>query len=392
MSTPYRPRIAVVIVAAGSGTRLGEPLPKALVPLDRHSVLWHSVHGACAALTAQLIVVAPPDRIETAQQDATAAAGDRADELTVLPGGATRQQSVQAGLNALADDIEIVLVHDAARALTPPDVFHRVVSAVATGADAVLPTLPVVDTIKRVEGGLVHGAVDRSQLAAAQTPQAFSRAALIDAYRAATAEFTDDAALVAASGHQVHTVDGHARAFKITTPDDLARARSLIGAADSPQRRVGVGTDVHAFGGEGELWLAGLCWPGQAPLSGHSDGDAAAHAIVDALLSAAGLGDIGGIFGTDRPDLAGAHADVFLAEVARMLTAHGWWIENVAVQVQSNRPRLSARRTEAEQALSRALGGAPVSVAGTTTDGLGFTGAGEGVAAYAVAAIARPGR
>ena len=144
---------------------------------------------------------------------------------------------------------------------------------------------------------------------------------------------------------------------------------------------------MHAFGGDGTLWLAGLEWPGEPALSGHSDGDAVAHAIVDALLSAAGLGDIGTHFGTDHPEYAGAHADVFLARTLGLLGEAGWRVGNVSVQVQANRPRFSARRAEAEAALSAALGGAPVSVSATTTDGLGFTGRGEGVAAFAMALV-----
>jgi len=144
---------------------------------------------------------------------------------------------------------------------------------------------------------------------------------------------------------------------------------------------------VHRFGGDGVLWLAGLEWPGEPALDGHSDGDAVAHAIVDALLSAAGLGDIGTHFGVDRPEAAGAHAGVFLARTLALVTEAGFAVGNVAVQVQANRPRLTLRRAEAEAVLSGALGGAPVSVSATTTDGLGFTGRGEGVAAHAVALL-----
>jgi 2-C-methyl-D-erythritol 4-phosphate cytidylyltransferase/2-C-methyl-D-erythritol 2,4-cyclodiphosphate synthase len=150
---------------------------------------------------------------------------------------------------------------------------------------------------------------------------------------------------------------------------------------------VGVGTDVHAFGGDGTLWLAGLEWPGETALSGHSDGDAVAHAIVDALLSAAGLGDIGTHFGTDHPEYAGAHADVFLGRTVALLGEAGWRVGNVSVQVQAQRPRFSARRAEAERVLSATLGGAPVTVSATTTDGLGFTGRAEGVSAFAVALV-----
>ena len=150
---------------------------------------------------------------------------------------------------------------------------------------------------------------------------------------------------------------------------------------------VGIGTDVHAFGGEGNLWLAGLEWPGEPALSGHSDGDAVAHAIVDALLGAAGLGDIGQHFGTAHPEYAGAHAEVFLARTRQLLAEAGFVIGNVSAQFQGNRPRFSARRAEAERVLSAALGGAPVSLTATTTDGLGFPGRGEGISVTAIATV-----
>ena len=286
-----------------------------------------------------------------------------------------------------------MLVHDAARALTPPEVFERVAAAIARGAAGAIPVLPVIDTLKRVSGDEIVGVVDRAELAAAQTPQGFPRDVLDAAYAAATAEFTDDAALVADAGNDVTAVPGHPLAFKITTAADLDRARHLLaspaGRLESPPAipRVGVGTDVHAFGGDGTLWLAGLEWPGEAALSGHSDGDAVAHAIVDALLAAAGLGDIGTHFGTDHPEYAGAHADAFLTRTVALLGEAGWRVGNVSVQVQANRPRFAARRAEAERALSAALAGAPVSVSATTTDGLGFTGRGEGVSAFAVALV-----
>lgn len=384
MTPSSLPRLALIVVAAGSGTRLNGGGPKAFVALDDRSILEHALDGVFAAPSAHVVVVVP----EGYEDAARAAAEDRGEKVDVVVGGRTRQESVAAGLAVLEKSVEFVLVHDAARALTPVAVFERVVQALEQGASAVIPAVPVVDTIKRVDGdGVILAAVDRSELAAAQTPQGFRRDVLEEAVAAADADHTDDAALVAAAGHTVVTVAGDANSFKITTVPDLDRARGLVAPRPAMIPRIGIGTDVHGFGGEGALWLAGLEWPGETALSGHSDGDAVAHAIVDAVLAAAGLGDIGTHFGTDRPEFAGAHAEAFLSHTVGLLAAAGWRVGNVSVQVQANRPRFAARRIEAERALSAALGGAPVSVSATTTDGLGFTGRTEGVAAFATALV-----
>lgn len=410
MSITPSPRVGIIVVAGGSGTRLGAGTPKAFVGIDEHSMLRHALRGVLAARPAQVVIVAPAGREGDALTEALAASeeapalesGRRRDLISVVTGGETRQRSVAAGLAALWADVEVVLVHDAARALTPPAVFERVVEAVDRTGSGIVPTLPVIDTIKRVGGEVVLEAVDRADLAAAQTPQGFPRGILVASYASAEQDYTDDTALVAAAGHPIVTVPGDALSFKITTPADMDRARGLIvPLAPAHARfetggrgpRVGVGTDVHAFAGvdgagepAAELWLAGLHWPGEPGLAGHSDGDAVAHAIVDALLSAAGLGDIGTHFGVDRPEFAGAHAGAFLAKTRELLGNAGWAVGNVSVQFQANRPRFSARRAEAEAVLSDALG-APVLIAATTTDGLGFTGRGEGVAAFAVALV-----
>lgn len=405
---------AIVVVAAGSGTRLGAGGPKAFVGIDERPILRHALDGVFAAAPAQVIVVSPAEHLGDALAIAHGAADDadrvgadprgadaaarerpvadrsdrsrerRSDLVTVVAGGATRQASVAAGLARVWPGIEIVLVHDAARALTPPDVIDRVVDRVRETGHGVIAAIDVVDTIKRVDGPRIATAVDRSELATAQTPQGFRRDVLDAAYERASVEFTDDAALVADAGHDVLRVEGSALSFKITTGADLVRARDLV--RRTPLPRVGVGTDVHAFGGDGSLWLAGLEWPEERALTGHSDGDAVAHAIVDAVLGAAGVGDIGTHFGTDRPEFAGAHADAFLAETARILSDAGWRIGNVSVQMQAKRPVFAARRAEAERTLRHALG-APVSVSATTTDGLGFTGSGDGVQVFAVALV-----
>lgn len=402
--------VGVIVVGAGSGTRLGHEVPKAFVALLGRSILSRALDPIAAwAEAPQVVVVAPADRVD----EARALVGTAG---TVIAGGGTRQASVIAGLSALQASIEIVLVHDAARPLTPTAVFERVVAQIRATGDGVIPGVPVNDTLKTLDDGVATATVDRSLLSAVGTPQGFPRAALDAAYAAATEDYTDDAALFSAAGNTVRVIDGDARAFKITTLADLARAEALLqptgerssgetgtgetstgekstgetssGETRSGETRTGIGIDVHAFDATQPLWLGAVEWPGEPGLAGHSDGDAVAHAICDALLSAAGLGDIGARFGTADPRFADAHGEVFLRATVSLLADAGFAIRNVSVQVVGERPRMSARRAEVESTLT-ALVGAPVSVAATTSDGLGFTGRGEGVAAIATALVVR---
>jgi len=391
---------AVVVVAAGSGTRLGLGTAKAFVPVAGERMLVRALRTVLSLAEPTLVVVvAPADRMDECRALVADVAGAASGYTTVVPGGADRHASVQAGLAVLPDSVETVLVHDAARCLTPASQFERVFAAVGSGADAVeggvgvVPALPVTDTVKRVAGDVVVETVDRSALVGVQTPQGFPLAALRRAYAVAEQAATDDAGVFQAAGGVVRTVPGDADAFKVTTRWDLGRAEAVVaeraGARSVDARvdvRVGLGVDVHAFDPDVPCRVGMLDFPGEPGLSGHSDGDAVAHAVCDALLSAGGLGDIGGRFGTSDPRFAGASGDVFVRGAVELLRDAGLEPVRVTVQVIGNRPRIGARRDEMQDALAAAVG-APVAVSGTTTDGLGFTGRGEGLTAIATALV-----
>ncbi|QZQ55109.1 2-C-methyl-D-erythritol 4-phosphate cytidylyltransferase [Curtobacterium sp. TC1] len=386
---------AVVVVAAGFGTRLGIGTAKALVPVAGQLMLARALEPLFTSSSPTLVVVvAPSALLDDCRRVVATAAGAAVAYTAVVPGGTDRHGSVQAGLAVLPDSVTAVLVHDAARCLTPAAQFDRVFDAVASGAGAgYVPALPVTDTIKRVAGDVVVETVDRSALVGVQTPQGFPLDALRRAYAVSTQSETDDAGVFQAAGGTVRFVPGDADAFKITTPWDLGRAESIVrsrasvpGVPDASAVRLGLGVDVHAFDAASPCRVGLLDFPGEPGLSGHSDGDTVAHAVCDALLSAGGLGDIGGTFGTADPAYAGAAGDVFVRGAVAMLLDAGLAPASVTVQVIGNRPRIGARRVEMQDALS-AVVGAPVAVSGTTTDGLGFTGRGEGLAAIATALV-----
>lgn len=379
-------KIAVILVAAGDGSRLQAGIPKALVKISDKTLLEHALENILQVQDlVQVVVASHEDRVEEFASIAKAFAGDKV-ELAFTPGGLSRQGSIANALKEVTSSADVVLIHDAARCFAPAAVFDRVARAVIETGSAVIPALPVVDTIKNVNQDVVLGTVDRDGLRIAQTPQGFSREQIIKGYEAASADFTDDASLLQAQGALVSSVLGDAMAFKITVQADLEYAELFLG--NKVEQRTGIGTDVHRFSEDESkpLYLGTILWPGEVALEGHSDGDALAHAVVDALLAAAGLGDIGSNFGVDKPEYAGANGSVFIAETLRLLATQGWNVVNVSVQLIGNKPKLSPRREEVEQALS-ALVGAPVSVGATTTDGLGFLGSSEGVGAVATALI-----
>jgi len=370
-------KVAAIIAAAGSGVRFGADLPKALIQLGNRTLIEHAISAISPAVD-QVVVTAPASHLSQFQSLL-------GDAVTVVVGGSTRSESIRAGLAAVSNNTQFVLIHDAARALASTDLANRVLSALQNGEVAVIPGIAQVDTIKSIdENGYVTSTPNRANLRNIQTPQGFELSALKKAH-AANGEGTDDAALVESAGFKVLVIAGEECALKITTPADLATAYNFLNT--SKEFLTGVGIDAHAFEAGRDLWLGGIYWPNEVGVAGHSDGDVAAHAICDSLFAATGLGDLGSNFGVDRPEYAGASGTKLLAETLAIITNAGFVISNISVQVIGNRPKLAGRRKEAIAALSSALNGASVSLLATTTDGLGLTGEGKGIAAIASALV-----
>lgn len=361
-----------IVVAAGRGVRFGEP--KQYAPLAGRRVVDWSIDAARSASVGVVLVVAP-DQIGEPEPAVDA----------VVAGADTRSGSVRAGLAAVPPEAAVVVVHDAARPLAGAALFGAVVDAVVAGADAALPGAAVVDTVRRREGG----ALDRDELVAVQTPQAFRAGALRAAHGGAP-EATDDVGLVEAAGGSVVVVDGDPRNRKITEPADLVVAEALLvpSVRPSPSLRVGMGFDVHRYSPDPNraLVLGGVTFEGARGLEGHSDADAVAHACADALLGAAGLGDIGEHFPDTDPAWAGVDSIELLAEASRRVRAAGWAPGNVDVSLVADAPRIAPHRDEMQAHLTGAVG-APVTVTGRRSEGLGAIGRAEGVACWAVAVV-----
>ncbi|WFR67204.1 2-C-methyl-D-erythritol 2,4-cyclodiphosphate synthase [Curtobacterium flaccumfaciens] len=382
---------AVVVVAAGSGTRLGIGTAKAFVPVAGRLMLARALEPLFTTASPTLVVVvAPSALVDHCREVVASVAGAAVAYTAVVAGGTDRHGSVEAGLAVLPDSVTAVLVHDAARCLTPAAQFERVFDAVtAAGGAGVVPALPVTDTIKRVDGDVVVETVDRAALVGcrrrrgSRSPRSGRRTRCRSRPRPTTPGVPGGRRHGAVRPGRRRRLQDHHPVGPRAGGVDRARA---VRAAVPVDTRVGLGVDVHAFDAGSPCRVGLLDFPGEPGLSGHSDGDAVAHAVCDALLSAGGLGDIGGAFGMSDPAYAGAAGDVFVRGAVRMLADAGLVPVSVTVQVIGNRPRIGARRTEMQDALT-AVVGAPVAVSGTTTDGLGFTGRGEGLAAIATALV-----
>jgi 2-C-methyl-D-erythritol 4-phosphate cytidylyltransferase/2-C-methyl-D-erythritol 2,4-cyclodiphosphate synthase len=381
-------RVLAILAAGGSGQRAGTA--KQWLILGGETVLRRSARGlaACPAVDGLVAVVPPGDEVRAEAELAGLPKPFRA-----VAGGPTRAGSVWNGL-AVAE-APVVLVHDAARPFVSPELAARVAEAAARDG-AALAAVPVTDTVKqRAEGSeppCVAATLDRRPLWLAQTPQGFRRALLLSAYAAAgddALQATDECALVERLGAQVTLVPGEPGNFKITGPDDVDRARALTEAPVA----VGVGYDTHQFAAGRRLVLGGVEFEGDG-LLGHSDADAAAHAIGDAVLGAAGLGDLGRHFPDTDPRWKGASSLAILREIVRLAAERGFRVANADVTLAARRPKIAPRAEEMRARLAEALGVAPaqVNVKATTGEGMGFVGRGEGIAAHAVALLWRVGR
>lgn len=374
---------SAIIVAAGTGSRAGEA--KQWRGLGGRAVLRWSAEALLAAGASELAVVVTPGA-EALAADALA----DLDGWVAVPGGATRAASVQAGLVALTAPADArVLIHDAARPFLDAATIGRVLAALDR-YDAALPVLAVADSLRRGADELMGASVDRNGLWRAQTPQGFRLGAIRRAYAAWPdgAPPTDDVEVARAAGQIVALVAGDPRLMKLTYPEDFAMAEALI----PRQIRVGQGFDAHRWGPGTSVWLCGVEIPHDQTLIGHSDADAGLHALTDAILGAMGDGDIGDHFPPTDPQWKGASSDLFLIHAVERLTARGGRLVNVDVTLICERPKVKPHRQAMRERLAAILS-LPldaVSVKATTTEAMGFTGRGEGLAAQALATIELP--
>lgn len=371
---------AAVIVAAGQGLRAGQPLPKQFALWRGKPVVRHSAEALWAAGASPIMVAIPEGADELAAAALAGIPGVR-----LITGGATRQQSVRLALEALAGSAPArVLIHDAARPVLPLAVIERLVAALDAQPGAI-PVLPVVDSLTAAEGALMGAPAQREALRRVQTPQAFRFAEILAAHRnwVGAAAAGDDAQVARADGLAVALVEGDELLHKLTFASDFAAA--------APAVRVGTGYDVHRLATGEELWLCGVKIDHDRGLAGHSDADVAIHALVDAILGAIGSGDIGSHFPPSDPQWKGASSDRFLVHAVKLAAEAGYRIGNVDVTIVCEAPKIGPHREAMRLRLAELLGTGveTVSVKATTTEKLGFTGRGEGIAAQAAATLLR---
>jgi 2-C-methyl-D-erythritol 4-phosphate cytidylyltransferase/2-C-methyl-D-erythritol 2,4-cyclodiphosphate synthase len=390
-TSPFGNAVVALVVAAGRGVRAGRELPKQYVRLAGTPVLRRTLEALLShpAIDAVQVVIGAGD------------SGRYDDAVSALPkvlppvtGGATRQQSVLNGLEALVPHRpRVVLVHDAARPFIPSGVIDRVLG----GCDAehgAIPVLAVTETVKRVEKGAVVATVPREALAAAQTPQGFPFDGLLRAHRQAveqgTTDLTDDAAVAGLAGLAVRAVEGDRANLKLTNPADFAVAERMLRMG--METRTGQGFDVHAFGPGDGVWLCGVKIPHRQTLSGHSDADVALHALTDALLGTIGDGDIGQHFPPSDPKWKGASSDRFLADAVRRVRERGGRIVNLDVTLVCEEPKIGPHRERMQARVAEIAGIAPdrVGIKATTNEKMGFVGRGEGIVAMAIASVELP--
>lgn len=389
-------KVAAVIVAAGRGERVGGDLPKQYRAIGGKAILARSVDAFLSHPDVDVVaVVIHPDHRALAD----AALGDAAGRLMLVEGGATRQASVLAGLQALHDIAPSkVLIHDAARPFVDAAMIARTIGTIGERCGA-LPVLPVSDTLKRGdESGMVVETISRDGLFAAQTPQGFPfqsiHAAHIEAARAGRSDFTDDAAIAEWAKLPVRLVDGSPDNVKLTWAKDIDMAdQRLFGGTHFPDVRTGNGYDVHSFEPGDHVWLCGVRIPHGKKLSGHSDADVALHALTDALLATCGAGDIGSHFPPSDPQWKGAASRIFLEHAARIVRESGGRIANADVTLIAEAPKIGPHRAAMAAAIAGMLGidASRISVKATTNERLGFIGREEGIAAIATATVIYPG-
>ena len=388
--------VTAIIAAAGSGKRMGEGLNKVFIRLGAEPILLHSFRAfaACPEID-DIIVVAAPG--EEAAVKSLLAAAQCEKNWQVICGGAERQYSIANAIDCVPDKTDLIAIHDGARPLVELLVISAVIAA-ARESGAAGVAVPVKDTIKAVDAeGYVVDTPDRSRLWAIQTPQVFDAALLRRAYAAAEAEGflgTDDAALVERVGAKVKIVQGSYSNIKITTPEDLITAKAIVDKGAETMLRVGVGYDVHKLVKGRKLILGGVEVPFELGLEGHSDADVALHALKDALLGAAALGDIGRHFPDSDESYKGISSLTLLAKVRDLLAEKGWVGNNVDLVIVAEKPKLAPYVQLMNANIAETLNMDPgqVNVKATTTEGLGFAGRKEGIAAHAVVSIIRADR